>query len=474
MRAPEHTADESALPDSTVRHSGSSRATAELLSRDGFPAPPVRIVHLGLGAFHRAHQAWFTHRATDGRDWGIAAFTGRRPDAARTLSQQDGLYTVVERAAERDQLEVIHSISEAHDGADTARLEELLAASTTAVVTITITEAAYDEDGPETPLGRLVRGLHARQASGGGPLAIVSCDNLANNGAATRQAVLRIAESYGILGMPLAQWIRDNVSFVSTSVDRITPRTAVQDVLDVEAQTGYRDNAPVITEPFSSWILAGNFPAGRPAWETAGAEFVDEIEPFENRKLWLLNGAHSLLAYTGLVRGHQTVAEALQDPTCAGAVEDFWDEAQQHLTGPHLDIPAYRAALGERFHNSRIAHRLEQISADGTTKLRMRVAPVLLAERHAGRSGRAAMGVLAAWIDFLDKDRTVQDPAMDGITEARSKQGIERTTALLTLVSPDLGKDPDIVAAVQALLGSHSIPPSRSKLHTDTQNEGVS
>ncbi|BBE24309.1 hypothetical protein MN0502_31920 [Arthrobacter sp. MN05-02] len=159
------------------------------------------------------------------------------------------------------------------------------------------------------------------------------------------------------------------MSFVGTSVDRITPRTTAEDISEVSARTGLIDDAPVITEPFSSWILAGDFPAGRPAWETAGAVFVGDLEPFENRKLWLLNGAHSLLAYCGLARGHHTVAEALDDPLCAEAVEAFWDEAQHHLTLPALDIPAYRDALRERFRNARIAHRLEQIAADGTTKI---------------------------------------------------------------------------------------------------------
>ena len=332
---------------------------------------PVRIVHLGLGAFHRSHQAWYTHQASDAADWGIAAFTGRRPDAALALAEQDGLYTIVNRADGGDSFAVVSSIVEAVDGADVQRLAELVAAPATAVITLTITEAAYRlrADGqldraapdvaadlallasgsgsPATPLGRLVLALAARRAAGAGPLAVVCCDNLSNNGTVAHNAVAGMA---GAWDAGLAGWIDANVSFVSTSVDRITPRTTAADIAAVQAACGYRDNSPVVAEPFSNWVLSGDFPAGRPRWEDAGAVFVAEIEPYENRKLWLLNGAHSLLAYAGQLRGHTTVAQALADPLCLQAVEKFWDEAEANLSGPEgnaadLQIPAYRAAL---------------------------------------------------------------------------------------------------------------------------------
>ena len=314
----------------------------------------MRIVHLGLGAFHRSHQAWYTHQAGDAADWGIAAFTGRRPDAALALAEQDGLFTVVERADGGDSFTVVSSIVEAVDGADVQRLAELVAAPATAVVTLTITEAAYrlGADGqldrtasdvaadlallasgsgnPTTPLGRLVLALAARRAAGAGPLAVVCCDNLSNNGTVAHNAVVGMA---GAWDAGLADWIDANISFVSTSVDRITPRTTDADLAAVEAACGYRDNSPVVAEPFSNWVLSGDFPAGRPRWEDAGAVFVADIEPYENRKLWLLNGAHSLLAYAGQLRGHTTVAQALADPLCLQAVEAFWDEAEANLSG---------------------------------------------------------------------------------------------------------------------------------------------
>ena len=229
---------------------------------------PVRIVHLGLGAFHRSHQGWYTHQASDAAEWGIAAFTGRRPDAALALAEQDGLYTIVNRADGGDTFTVVSSIVEAVDGADVQRLAELVAAPATAVITLTITEAAYRlrADGqldraapdvaadlallasgsanPATPLGRLVLALAARRAAGAGPLAVVCCDNLSNNGTVAHNAVAGMA---GAWDAGLAGWIDANVSFVSTSVDRITPRTTAADVAAMRHSQEKRSSRPSTT-----------------------------------------------------------------------------------------------------------------------------------------------------------------------------------------------------------------------------------
>ncbi|MFC7846928.1 mannitol dehydrogenase family protein [Arthrobacter sp. NPDC057388] len=447
-------------------------ATAPRLTRQVRSAPkaPVRIVHLGLGAFHRSHQAWYTQRAGDAGEWGIASFTGRRPDAAQILAAQDGLYTVVERSDAGDTFEVVGSIVEAVDGANLSRLVELLAAPQTALVTLTITEAAYplgpadlprlvSGEEPKTPIGRLVLGLAARKDAGAGPLALVSCDNLADNGSVARNQVLALAREYDVA---LGAWIEANVSFVSTSVDRITPRTTEADLAEVSKACGYEDAAPVVTEPFHNWVLSGDFPAGRPRWEDAGAVFVNDIGPYENRKLWLLNGAHSLLAYTGQLRGHATVADALADKACRQAVEEFWDEAARHLPGHELRIPEYRSALLNRFGNSRIAHHLAQIATDGSTKLRMRALPVLRAEQAAGRSGSAAMRMIAAWIAFVSSTAECQDPLAEQIRQAKTLKGDQRTAALLGLISPDLAADPAAVSQIHRLRGAvpHSLTPS--------------
>lgn len=455
------------------------------------PAAPVRIVHIGLGAFHRSHQARFTEQVDPGRQWGIAAFTGRSPEAAKILTAQDGLYTLVERGNEGDTFNIVTSISAAYDGADLPRLTTLLSAPGTAVLTITITEPAYHlgadgllntssptvtadaaalkkmwaqagsleiyHDHPQlaTMGARVLPGLDARRRAGAGPIAVVPCDNLTSNGAAAAQAIHGLA---ALVAAELADWIAGNVSFVNTSVDRITPRTTGADVAAVKEATGLHDAAPVIAEPFSNWVLCGEFPAGRPAWENAGAVFVEDIAPFEQRKLWLLNGAHSLLAYAGQLRGLRTVADAVADPSCAAELEAFWDEAAAHLNRPQLDISAYRAALLSRFRNPRIEHLLEQIGADGTTKLRMRAVPVLVAERAAGRTGAGAARVIAAWADFLvqqhDGGTKPVDAEAGHLLRILKLSGKDFTQAIVTTLNTDLGADTAVVDLVHSLRGS--------------------
>lgn len=457
-------------------------------AREGteLPAPPVRIVHLGLGAFHRAHQAWYTARADADAQWGIAAFTGRSPAAAAELAPQDGLYTLVERGRDADRFQVVPSIVEVRDGADLARFAELLASPDTAVVTLTITEAGYwlgpdgradvtspaareetetlrraltaaelpagGPDAPGTAIGRLVLGLEARRRSGAAPIAVVPCDNLPENGSVLRELVLELASR---ARAELAAWIGESVSFVSTSIDRITPRTTPEDIETVAAATGWGDRAPVVTEPFSDWVLSGRFPAGRPPWETAGARFVDDLEPFERRKLWLLNGAHSLLAYAGLARGYETVAEAIADPACRAAVEELWDEDARSLPADLLELDRYRAALVDRFGNARIAHRLEQIAAEGVAKLRVRIAPVVLAERAAGRRGAGGIRALGAWTTLLLAGRALADAQSPAIAEAlRGEDAPARVERLLRLVDARLADDPEILGDVIAASGT--------------------
>lgn len=384
---------------------------------------PARIVHLGLGAFHRSHQAWYTAHAADATEWGIAAYTGRRPGAATVLEAQDCVYTLVERGPAADRFERIQSIVRAVPGDDLADFVETLASPAVAVLTLTVTEAGYrvdasgalDRDDPEvvadtaalrarladpaspmpdlrTTPGRIVLALEERRRRGAPPLAIVPCDNVPDNGAVARTAIAGLAEA---VAPDLAAWLPTGVSFVSTSVDRITPRLDPADLARVAAATGWDDAAPVVAEPFADWVLAGDFPSGRPRWETAGARFVDDIHPWEARKLWMLNGAHTLLASAGRLRGHTTVAEAFADPACRAQVEQLWDEAAANLPG--VETTEYRAALAERFANPRIVHRLAQIAEGSLTKLRLRIEPVALAERAAGRPATGCATAIAAW-----------------------------------------------------------------------------
>ncbi|MDT7580439.1 MAG: fructuronate reductase, partial [Pseudonocardiales bacterium] len=290
---------------------------------DGRPAAPVRIAHLGTGNFFRAHQAWYTEHAPDAAEWGIAAFSGRfssgrSGSTAEALAGQDGLYTLVVRAADGDHPETLSSLSEVSGSLDDWR--RCFARAELALVTITVTEAGYRRTGdggldtadPEvaadiaalqkdgqdahvvTAPGKLALGLAVRRAQGLPDLAVVSCDNVPDNGPMVARVVGELA---GAVDPGLAEWITEHVSFVTTMVDRITPRTTDDDRARLRADTGVDDPLPVITEPYTEWVLAGGFPQGRPRWEDAGARFVDDVVPWEQRKLRLLNGSHSLMAY---------------------------------------------------------------------------------------------------------------------------------------------------------------------------------
>ncbi len=435
---------------------------------------------MGLGAFARAHQAWYTDVADPTGEWGIAAFTGRSRTAADELAPQDGLFTLIERSADRDTATIVSSIVEAHDGRDLDRFVELLAAPTTAIVTLTVTEAGYRltpdgqpntedravqddivwlskwltadalppvSDGPVTTLGRLLLGLDARRRSGAGPIAVVPCDNMPDNGLFVRKGLLALA---ALSSPDAADWIAQHVSFVSTSVDRITPRVTPGDLETAAAMTGFHDEAPVVTEPFRDWVLSGDFPAGRPKWEAAGARFVEEIEPFERRKLWLLNGAHSLLAYTGRLRGHETVASAIADSECRAFVEGYWDAASAHLSDG-LDLDNYRAALLERFENARIEHRLSQIGTDGVTKLRVRAAPIILAERAAGRSGEAPIRAVGAWAALALSGADLPDALSADVAAALTSDD-DVLIALVRLIDPRLAEDSAVMDGIRSVV----------------------
>jgi fructuronate reductase len=449
--------------------------TRHALSASGIPADPaaVRIAHLGLGAFHRAHQAWYTDVVDTERQWGIAAFTGRSPEAARPLAAQGGLYSLVVRSAERDDVSIVRSIVHAGDGAASGELLPVLAAADTAIVTLTVTEAGYrfGPDGavdladeiiaadldivravvggaaapsalPISALGRVLVGLELRRRADAPGLAIVPCDNMPSNGELVRSALLDMAAA---VSDDLASYIADRVGFVSTSVDRITPATRESDIAAVADLSGWLDHAPVVTEPFSDWVLSGDFPGGRPEWQNAGARIVDDINPFERRKLWLLNGAHSLLAYAGAARGHETVHEAIADAECRAAVEAFWDEAAAHLPAD-LGVSDYRAALLARFENPRIEHRLAQIGRDGSTKMRVRAVPVLRAERAAGRSGEGTARAIATWMDAAARDQLPPDPFAAEVALAARQRDSSR--ALLALLDAELAEDASALAAV--------------------------
>jgi len=397
------------------------------------------IVHLGVGAFARAHLAWYTQHAGE---WGITAFTGRSPAVADALVAQDCRYTLVTRAASGDEAAVIDAIVAAHSGSDDTAWRHVVASPETTVVTLTVTEQGY-RSGSDVP-ARLVAGLDARRAAGSGRIALVSLDNLTHNGEVLRQAVLGASTD-----PELRSWIETNVSFPSSMVDRITPATTEADVADLAALPGALDGdrVPVVTEPFSEWVLEDAFDGiDRPAWQTAGVRIVDDVTPYEQRKLWLLNGSHSLLAYLGLQLGHETVASAMEDPVCRAAVEQLWDEAALELPLPAVEITAARDALVDRFANPRIRHTLRQIASGGSEKLPVRVVDVL---RHrlardpsAGIGPGAATAIAAWWLHVTDQPEFVDDAGAPGADSD--------VHDVLRVIAPDLDTEATVTAVTAA------------------------
>ena len=451
----------------------------------GRPAAPVKIVHLGLGNFTRAHQAWYTEHATDADEWGIAAFTGRRPTMAEVLSPQDGLYTLITKEPDGDAFEVISSISAVHPADDLAALVGYFTSPELAVVTSTVTEAGYcrrDDggldaerndvsadlaavrgavgDGADALAGlqlttapvRVTAALAARRAARLGGLTVLPCDNLPDNGAAfgrvIRDAALAVDEG-------LAAWIDEQVSFATCMVDRITPATTDDEVAAVERSEGYHDASPVPTEPFSEWVIAGEFPAGRPQWESAGATIVDDVEPYEQRKLWMLNGSHSLMAYAGPIQGLETVCEGINDPRLRELVQQWWREA-----GPGLSVAweEYAQALTERYENPNIRHLLAQIAADGSQKIPVRIVPTLRRLREAGEMPTAAVTAVAAWLLHLRGEGSpVKDAAEEKVKALVGGTLREDAARVVAFVAPDLADDDALIDAVaeaaEGLLG---------------------
>jgi fructuronate reductase len=445
----------------------------------------VRIAHIGLGNFFRAHQAWYTNNASDAERWGIAAFTGRSTELATALGAQDCLYTLITRATEGDTFEVMSSLSAVHPGSDHEAWLRYAASPDLALVTLTVTETGYARgaDGGVDPTdprvaadvealrgdlaapvgsapGRLLAGLLARHRAGGSPIAVVSCDNVAGNGAVTSRVVHDLAVR---VDPGLAAVVDEMASFPSTMVDRITPRTTEDDRVTVTDRTGREDAAPVATEPFSEWVLSGAFPAGRPAWEDAGARLVDDVAPYEERKLWLLNGGHSLLAYAGSIRGNDTVDQAVADPACRSWLLEFWDEASPLLPFSPDVVTSYTDALLDRFSNQRIGYRLAQIATDGSQKIPVRVLPTLRAQREAGKPATGAARVVAAWTCHLrGHGAPIQDSGAEAAVAAAQGSPRDAARRVLARLDPGLAEDSGLVDVVTDLMAEVTGEQSRA------------
>lgn len=382
------------------------------------------IVHLGIGAFHRAHQAAYTEHVLASGDlrWGIVGASLRSPDTRDALNPQRGLYTLNVRSGAGDDLAIIGAIKDVIVAPESpAALIEAMVRADVKIVTLTVTEKGYCHDPatgelneahpdivhdlahPTTPrsaVGFLVEALAKRRAHGVKPFTIVCCDNLPSNGKTVRRVVTRFAT---LRDKALGDYVAREVKFPSTMVDRIVPATTDED-RDMIAQTlGVTDAWPVMTEPFTQWVIEDNFGDARPAWEQFGAEIVQDVEPYEHMKLRLLNGSHSTLAYLGYLAGYQTVAEAMSDPALAQLISDLMEyESAPTLHMPAgADVAAYRASLLTRFRNPALKHRTWQIAMDGSQKLPQRLLGTARDRLKAGQAiDRIALGV-AAWMRYV-------------------------------------------------------------------------
>jgi fructuronate reductase len=394
------------------------------------------ILHLGLGAFHRAHQAVHTEDAIakGGGDWGIVAVAPRSRAVLDPLLEQDLLYSVLTLDGSRVRPRVVGVHRAAlHAAGDPAAVEARIADPRIRIVTLTVTEKAY-RPGSEL-LGLLVRGLRAR-AGTGAPLAVLSCDNLPGNGHRLRRLV----------AAELGESIVDLVAFPATMVDRIVPASTDATYAAARSALGLQDLATVAAEPFSQWVVEDTFPGGRPAWELAGVTMTADAAPWERLKVRALNGVHSALAYLGALAGARTIDRALALPGMHNAMERFIraDIAPTLCPPPGLSIDRYGESVLDRFANPALGHRTLQVAMDGSQKLPQRLLGTIADRRAAGVVPHYATLVLAAWMRFVRgrADDGSPLPLDDPLAER-----LRTTPALLSLDAvfpPEFADDADL------------------------------
>jgi fructuronate reductase len=404
----------------------------------------VGIVHFGPGAFHRAHQASYFDRLLE-RDAcrAICAVSLKTAPLRDALTPQDGLYTLVE-LDEAPTVRVIGAIRELLVAAeDAAAVSRRLCAPDTSLITITVTEKGYCLDGggeldfehpdilhdlrhPETPrslVGWLVRGLHLRHQRGLGPCLVLSCDNLSDNGPTLQRAVLGFAARRD---GALAAWIEKGTRFPRTMVDSITPATDAALRLRVAQALGLQDAWPVQRERFAQWVVEETDFAAQPDWASVGVTLSRDVSVYERAKLRLLNGAHSTLAYLGLLAGLETVAQAMAQPTLRAFVERLMiEDIEPTLTGE--DLVAYRRSILRRFENPAMEHHLAQIAWDGSQKLPIRLLGTLADAIRAHRPLTRLALPIAAWMHFIRAKAATSTPIVDPLGDQLAARG-RRTT----------------------------------------------
>lgn len=428
------------------------------VARPGYDRNRVRtgVVHLGIGAFHRAHQAVVFDDALNAGDlrWGVLGASLRSPDVRNQLAPQDGLYTLVVEDGAARSMRVIGAVQNVMVAPeDPAALVEAMASPDVHIVTLTVTEKGYyldpasgtlkledpavaadlaDLSAPVTAPGFVTAALGLRRSRGLPAFTVISCDNLPHNGARIRSAVLEMA---GRIDPELSDWIATEGAFPQTMIDRIVPATTPGDIAALTADLGVADHGMVKTEPFTQWIIEDRFAGERPDFARFGVQLTEAVGPWEDAKLRLLNGAHSALAYLGALAGFDHVHEAVAVPALRAFVDRLWDEAQTTLDPPPgLDIAAYRSELMARFSNAALRHRTRQIAMDGSQKLPQRLLATAQARLAAGHPIPALALAIAAWMRW-----------QEGRTEAGEIVAVEdplaaETARRLSMAADDAGR----------------------------------
>lgn len=440
------------------------------------------IVHIGIGGFHRAHQAVYTDDllASGAHQWGITAVSLRSDSVYQALAPQDFLYTVNTQAEDGGSKRLISSICEvialtqpgAHE-----KIVAIIADPSTQVITLTITEKGYchQVDGeldstnpsivhdlqnpgqPQSAPGLLALALKRRMETKAGPITLLSCDNLSNNGEVLHNVVATMMQEQ----YPTAVgWLANNVSFPSSMVDRIVPQTKVSDIEQLEKEAGYLDSGLVVCEPFSQWVIEDNFAGLRPAWDVGGAEFVAEVAPYEQTKLRFLNATHSALAYLGLLAGYTDVHKAIADPTLANFARQLMDiEIEPVVVCPNeLDLEVYKNSILTRFANAAVPYKTAQVASDGSQKLPQRIFPTIQAQLSNGGHAPGLCLVVAGWLHCLTNQQSagglidIKDPQAKTIVALASAslqtRDLVRTLAETTHYFGVLGQNAEFLESV--------------------------
>jgi fructuronate reductase len=446
----------------------------------------IGIVHLGVGAFHRAHMADYTDAvlAKGDRRWAILGASLRAPDTREALKDQDFLYTLAQSDESGERCRVIGSLRGVLVAPENPQaLIEALCLPSVKIVSLTVTEKGYchdpatgelndqhpdilhdlsHPDNPRSAPGFLVEAIRARKARGLPPFTVLCCDNLPANGRTVAKVVTRLAS---LRNPDLGTYVAEHIAFPATMVDRIVPATTDADRARIAAATGLEDQWPVVTEAFTDWVIEDNFPQGRPDW---AARFVTDIAPFETMKLRLLNGAHSSMSYLGYLAGHETIADCMKDEALAHFVSHLMNmEVTSTLAvPPDTDVSAYKQALLTRFRNPGLRHRTWQIAMDGSQKLPQRLLGTIRDRLKANALiDGLALGV-AAWMRYvMGVDETgnaidVRDPLKDELRAKANAAGLDAQRLAPALLSidrifgRDLPADPRFTTAVTAALDS--------------------